>query len=158
MTDARGASRTGGVGQTRAAAFRENSMTHGVYASRTAVAALLTLAAVACAAPAQSHPPDAAHVASDRRGECVITATSTRGGVRIEADAESRGDGEYSLVIVKRGPDGESSIVQGGALRDADPDSPLAGAEISLERGARFRATLTIHDSAGVTCRDEIRS
>jgi hypothetical protein len=92
---------------------------------------------------------------------CDIRTTPTAHGVLIEATANAERDmaGEFALDIVKHGAGGDSDISQGGAFSaQAGEIEMLSGSEISLEPGARYRATLTLRDADGVLCRDERRS
>lgn len=138
-----------------------------------AFAALLSLAA--CSASAQqeeyfapaptvaAHVAPAAHVEASYRGAsvtCDVTARRTSNGMLIEAHAfADRGvNGEYSLTITKTGRAGSSDISQGGALSlVAGEEATLGQNEISVERGARVRALLTIHDDRGEICRETFR-
>lgn len=137
-----------------------------------AFAAFLSLAACSASAQqdeffappvAQSHAAPAAHVdASYRRASvsCDVTARRTGNGMLIEAHAfaDRSVDGEYSLTITKSGRAGSSDISQGGALSLAAGEEVMLGQnEISVERGARVRALLTIHDDRGEICRETFR-
>jgi len=146
---------------------------------------LLTAAAaamMACTAAAPASPPAPAPVASapasdppapppaaplaqiserHRAPWCDVRVTPTGNGAAFEAvaraDAWSAVD--YELVITKRDAGGSSDIVQAGAADlPAGETQSLGLAEISLERGARYRATLTVSEAGREICSAEARS
>ena len=91
---------------------------------------------------------------------CDIAVTKTSHGVRITPVVRSDRSlsGEYSIVITKNGGGGSSDISQGGpfdATRGVNQE--LGSSEISLERGASFRAVLKVRADGREICRD-IRS
>lgn len=118
------------------------------------------LALAACAAAASPSPAQA-HNAPQSAVECTIRETPIRGGMRFEARARAQraAYGEYDFVLTKTDRGGSSDIVQGGAfdLR-ARGEQSLGSAEVSLERGARYRARLVLRDGETVMCRDDVRS
>ncbi len=126
----------------------------------TTLAALIT--ASACAAAAQtSEPYQTSAYEPPAATECVIDASRTRHGMRFEARAHAFQpvSGEYEFVLTKRDAGGSSDIVQGGAFAIAAGDGEvLGGAELSLERGAHYRARLVLWGADGEICRDERRS
>lgn len=92
---------------------------------------------------------------------CEIRATRTADGVRLESFAHASGPitGTYDLVVTKSGSAGSSDISQGGEFDTTSaPSASLGASEISLERGARLHARLTVHGDNGTVCRDELRS
>lgn len=122
-----------------------------------AFAATLTLAACAVAAsPNQAQAHNATNAV-----ECTVRETPIRGGMRFEALARSQRTalGEYDFVLTKTDRGGASDIVQGGDfdLR-ANGEQSLGSVELSLERGARYRARLVLRDGSRVVCRDDVRS
>lgn len=136
--------------------------------SKRAFALLALLASSACAAAAAPAPVAAAHEAArvsvSARVEtvsCSVEARRTRGGVEIAgfAYADRFVTGEYELVITKTGRDGSSDIVQSGPFETHQGAAePLGVSELSLERGAHYRARLILRDDRGEICRDSIRA
>lgn len=87
---------------------------------------------------------------------CEVRSRRTSNGLLIQARAFADRDiyGEYDLVITKSGAAGSSDISQSGELDLEAGSSALLGEnEISVERGARVRATLTLRDDSGQLCR-----
>lgn len=121
-----------------------------------AAAALIAASAGAAASAQTGHAPSYA-----RGADCTIDVSRTSHGLRFEALARSRASayGDYELVITKRDRGGSSDIVQGGAF-DLRPgrEAVLGSSELSLERGGRYRARLTLWDDDGQVCRSERRS
>ena len=107
--------------------------------------------------PAPGHVEPARHAARhDDPVSCEIRSRRTANGVLIQARATADRDisGGYDLVITKSGAAGSSDISQSGALDLAAGSSVLLGEnEISVERGARVRAVLTLRDDSGRLCR-----
>ncbi len=107
-------------------------------------------------APAYFTPiHDSAHAAS-----CDVRVRRTANGALIEARAfaDRAFDGEYDLVITKSGGGGSADISQGGPLAMAAGEAVTLGEnEISIERGARVRATLRLINHRGEVCRDSFR-
>jgi hypothetical protein len=126
-------------------------------------ATLVSLSAIAaCSAAAQtseySTPLDAS---ASPAVECGIRETSTRHGVRFEALVWGEGAvaGEYEFILTKDDRGGSSDIAQSGEFDlSADPSGALGETELSLERGARYRARLVLWDVHGEICRAERRS
>lgn len=115
------------------------------------------VALAACAVAAAPAPAEAT-----RGGvQCLIRETPTSYGMRFEAlaRADRSAYGEYDFVLTKTDRGGSSDIVQGGDydLRGGGRQS-LGSAELSLDRGARYRARLVLRDGGRVVCRDEARS
>lgn len=109
---------------------------------------------VAPEAPAQVE--SAQHASHNDAVTCEIRSRRTANGLLIQARAFADRDisGEYDLVITKSGAAGSSDISQSGALDLAAGSSALLGEnEISVERGARVRAVLTLRDDSGQLCR-----
>lgn len=87
---------------------------------------------------------------------CEIIVDRTGQGVRITPviHADSAMSGGYSLVVTKTGASGSSDISQGGPFDAARGERvKLSTSEVSLERGARFRAVLTITEDGREICR-----
>lgn len=108
------------------------------------------------AAPAQAQLEPAHHALQQIPITCDVRSRRTANGLLIQARAFANRDvsGEYALVITKSGPAGSSDISQSGALDLEAGSSALLGEnEISVERGARVRATLTLRDDSGQLCR-----
>jgi hypothetical protein len=88
---------------------------------------------------------------------CEIIVDRTSHGVRITpvVHADRAMSGGYALVVTKTGASGSSDINQGGPFDAARGERVKLGAsEFSLERGARFRAVLTITENGREICRD----
>jgi glucose/arabinose dehydrogenase len=135
------------------AAARTEAQTGEAAAPPVVVAETVAPQTVAPAAPARSK--SAHRVASDAVS-CEVRSRRTANGVLIQARAFADRDvsGEYDLVITKSGAAGSSDISQSGALDLAAGASALLGEnEISVERGARVRAVLTLRDETGQLCR-----
>ena len=99
-------------------------------------------------------PP--ARVASARLS-CVIDVDRTARGIRITPVVKSGRtlSGEYSLVITKDGAGGSSDINQGGPFEAGRGERvELGSSEISLERGARYRAVLKVRADGREICRE----
>jgi hypothetical protein len=114
---------------------------------------------VAAPAPAVAEPTShAAH--AEAAVSCDVRARRTADGVVIQARAfaDRDIDGEYDLVITKSGGGNSSDISQSGPLTLAAGSAATLGEnEISLERGARVRAVLTLRDASGEICRRSFR-
>lgn len=129
--------------------------------SRLLMVLAMVTASVACAAA--SEPRDTAMLtpASAPAVSCDIEATRISGGVRLEAFAHLADASfdlmDYEFVITKHGAGGSSDIMQGGELTN-EAEQSLGAVDLSLERGARYRAELTLRDSEGEVCATEIRS
>jgi len=113
-------------------------------------------------APAPVHlaPPPPAVVRQVESLTCDIAVVKTSHGVRITpiVRANRSLSGEYSIVITKNGGGGSSDISQGGPFDAArGVKQELGSSEISLERGASFRAVLKVRADGREVCRD-IRS
>ena len=107
-------------------------------------------------APLSARIEPARHVSYNDAVTCEIRSRRTANGLLIQARAFADRDisGEYDLVITKSGSAGSSDISQSGALDLSAGSSALLGEnEISVERGARVRATLTLRDESGQLCR-----
>ena len=156
------------AGECACAFSRPNFLVMEYVMSKRALALLALLASSACTAAAAPAPVAAAHEAalvpvSAHAGtvSCSIEARRTRSGVEITgfAHADRHALGEYELVITKTGRDGTSDIVQSGPFEAHHGASePLGVSEISLERGAHYRARLILRDDRGELCRDAIRA
>jgi hypothetical protein len=99
---------------------------------------------------------EATHHASHNAVTCEVRSRRTANGLLIQTRAFADRDisGEYDLVITKTGAAGSSDISQSGALDLAAGSSALLGEnEISVERGARVSAVLTLRDDSGQLCR-----
>ncbi len=107
-------------------------------------------------APASARVEPARHASHNDAVTCEVRSRRTANGLLIQARAFADRDisGEYDLVITKSGRAGSSDISQSGALDLAAGSSALLGEnEISVEHGARVRATLTLRDDSGQLCR-----
>ncbi len=107
-------------------------------------------------APASARVEPTRHASHNDAVTCEVRSRRTANGLLIQARAFADRDisGEYDLVITKSGRAGSSDISQSGALDLAAGSSVLLGEnEISVERGARVRATLTLRDDGGQLCR-----
>lgn len=108
------------------------------------------------AAPAPAHVERATRASHNDAVTCEVRSRRTANGLLVQARAFADRDvfGQYDLVITKSGAAGSSDISQSGALDLSAGSSALLGeSEISVERGARVRATLTLRDDSGQLCR-----
>lgn len=99
--------------------------------------------------------PEAQHARTP--ASCEIIVDHTGQGVRITPviHADHAMSGGYWLVITGTGASGSSDINQGGPFDAARGERvKLSTSEVSLERGARFRAVLTITEGGREICRD----
>ena len=95
--------------------------------------------------------------AASARLSCVIDVDRTARGIRITPVVKSGRalSGEYSLVITKDGAGGSSDINQGGPFEAGRGERvELGSSEISLERGARYRAVLKVRADGREICRE----
>lgn len=126
------------------------------------IARLATPDASPLAAPERELEQRAAPAAIPvRGGSCDIVVERTSNGVLLTAvaDVPRRADGEYSFIITKSGKGGSSDINQGGPLDGARGGHvELGAAEVSLERGASYRATLKLTSDGREICRRVKRS
>jgi hypothetical protein len=109
------------------------------------------------AAPAPAEPAQqAVYLASGV--ECEIYRARTLHGLRLEAMAigfeASPEPLDYEFIVTKQGPGGSSDIMQAGEVSEGG----LGSVDLSLERGDRFHATLTLSDSEGEVCAAELSS
>jgi hypothetical protein len=110
--------------------------------------------------PSDLSAPVYAHETADRRRIdmlCDIKVVKTTRGVRIipVVRSDRSVSGEYALVITKTGVGGSSDISQAGPFDAAHGVRQSLGAsEISLERGASFRAVLKVRAGGREICRD----
>ncbi len=122
---------------------------------------MLVMLAAACTASAcaASASTGAAHPAPSV--QCAIEQAPTRHGMRFEAlaHADAPAFGAYRFVLTKIDAGGSSDIVQEGEfdLR-AGEEMSLGGAELSLERRARYLARLELRDGDEIVCDDEVGS
>jgi hypothetical protein len=106
--------------------------------------------------PARVVPPPVV-VRQQERLFCDIKVAKTSHGVRITPVVRSDRSlsGEYSIVITKNGGGGSSDISQGGPFDAArGVKQELGSSEISMERGASFRAVLKVRAGGHEVCRD----
>jgi hypothetical protein len=97
--------------------------------------------------------------AAETTVSCDVRARRTANGllIRARASADRDVDGEYDLLITKSGANA-AEISQSGAVSIAAGSSVTLGEnEISVERGARVRALLTLRDADGTLCRRSFR-
>lgn len=110
--------------------------------------------------PERSAPKAA--VRSARANSCDILVRRTSNGVELKAIANlSRSaEGDYSFVITKSGGGGSSDINQGGPFEGkAGERVNLGASEISMGRGASYRAALILTSASGrELCRRAVRS
>jgi hypothetical protein len=110
-------------------------------------------------APAQ--PDYAVQPSQVKARTCDIIVRRTGNGVLIKAVANPSRylDGDYSFVITKNGRGGSSDINQGGPFdARAGERVELGVSELSLERGAGYRATLVLSDHGREICRRTVRN
>jgi hypothetical protein len=96
-----------------------------------------------------------------RASTCDIIVRRTPNGVSLKAVANlSRPTaGDYTFVITKSGGGGSSDINQGGPLESYAGRHDLGSSEISMGRGASYRATLKLISPSGrEICRRVVRS
>jgi hypothetical protein len=106
-------------------------------------------------------PAPAPRVEAIRASTCDIIVRRTPNGVLLKAVANlSRPTaGDYSFVITKSGGGGSSDINQGGELESYAGRHELGSSEVSLGRGASYRATLKLISPSGrEICRRVVRS
>jgi hypothetical protein len=115
--------------------------------------------------PRASEPPyphpGAPPIRSARAGLCEVAVKRTRNGVMLTAlaDPDRSMSGHYSFIITKSGGGNSSDIEQGGPFKTARPGViELSSSEISMERGAGYRATLTLTSNGREVCRRTVRS
>lgn len=111
-------------------------------------------------APAPA-PYSAPRVEQVRASTCDIIVRRTPNGVLLKAVANlSRPTaGDYSFVITKSGGGGSSDINQGGELERYAGRHELGSSEVSMGRGASYRATLKLISPSGrEICRRTVRS
>jgi hypothetical protein len=93
---------------------------------------------------------------------CTIHATNVRNGLRLEAlvAADREATGTYRLTLSKAGPAGSSDVSQGGEFAVMPGSTAiLGGSELSLERGAKLSAKLTLATKGSdVDCEAEFES
>lgn len=129
-------------------------------AARSEQASPIAAAAAAGAYSAEAATPTPTH-ASAAPIACAIRTVRTANGMRFDAVADGLApiSGEYEFVLTKIDAAGSSDIVQGGEFNLASGQRELLGsAELSLERGARYRARLVLSDGGGELCRSTRRS
>jgi hypothetical protein len=106
-------------------------------------------------------PAPAPRVETIRASTCDIIVKRTPNGVLLKAVANlSRPtEGDYSFTITKSGGGGSSDINQGGELESYAGHHELGSSEVSMGRGASFRATLKLISPSGrEICRRTVRS
>ena len=117
--------------------------------------------ALLSAAPASDAPAaDISASYADAAVTCEVRSRRTANGVLIQARAFADRDivGEYDLRIIKSGGGGSAELSQGGPLvLEAGMAATLGENEISIERGSRVRAVLTLSDETGELCRRTFR-
>jgi hypothetical protein len=119
------------------------------------------LAPEAFAPEAYEAPAPAPRIEAVRASTCDIIVKHTPNGVLLKAVANlSRPTaGDYSFVITKSGGGGSSDINQGGELESYAGRHDLGSSEVSLGRGASYRATLKLISPSGrEICRRVVRS
>jgi len=120
--------------------------------STVAGATILLGCATASFADGELGGPTVTHTASVAPLACTIHAEKVQGGMRLEAlvATQHQAAGTYQLTLAKAGPAGSSNVSQGGefALMPGTT-SVLGGSELSLERGAKLTAKLSLATSEG---------
>jgi hypothetical protein len=119
------------------------------------------LAPNAFAPEAYEAPAPAPHVQAVRASTCDIIVKRTPNGVLLKAVANLSRPiaGDYSFVITKSGGGGSSDINLGGELESYAGRHELGSSEVSLGRGASYRATLKLISPSGrEICRRTVRS
>lgn len=141
-----------------AAASTEATVAHAPAISPAPIEA--AIAAEAMAPPAAPAQTIAISVRDDDESvSCEIRTSRTSNGVLIEGRAFADRDifGDYALTIIKSGSS-SAELSQSGALDlEAGEAATLGQNEISIERGSRVRAVLTLSDDSGQICRDTLR-
>lgn len=145
--------------------MRSFMMSLAAFGALAACAAAATPAPVAAPQAAQLLPqqsPAAAPTHHTASVWCDIRITPTRNGLRFEPLAESPHpvSGDYRFVLTRTDASGSSDVEQSGSF-DLAPRriQVLGSSELSLDRGARYRARLVLgNDHEGVMCREEVRS
>jgi hypothetical protein len=98
---------------------------------------------------------------SDRAVDCDVRVARSARGVALRGilRANTAASGDYRFVVTKSGGGGSSDISQGGPFALAAGEEAVVGsADLSMERGARWRAVLTLERDGVVICRREARS
>lgn len=91
---------------------------------------------------------------------CDIEVSRTSRGIRVTpvVHANRSLSGDFTLVVTKDGAGGSSDISQGGEFDARRGERvELSSSELSMERGAKFRAVLKVRAGGNEVCRD-IRS
>ena len=136
---------------------------------------LALMSVVACAAASEPAPAAAATLAAAERAptaarateiaadaaspvSCEIYRARTLRGLRLEARAagfeEAPGAIDYEFIVTKTDSNGSSDIVQVGEVSE-----PMLGSvDLNVERGARYRATLSLRNNNREVCAAEFRS
>lgn len=123
------------------------------------LAAVIATALAACSAAAQDTQAlpasEATAAAYEPSISCDVRIRRTDNGVLMQgrAFADTDFDGEYELSVIKTGPN-DSEINQSGEVSIESGRSVTFGeSEMSLQRGERLRAVLTLRDADGLRCR-----
>ncbi|MBY0564682.1 MAG: hypothetical protein K2P58_10890 [Hyphomonadaceae bacterium] len=130
-------------------------------AARSEQASPLASTAAAAAYSVEATPAEAPVQVTVAPIECAIRTVRTADGVRFDAIADGFApiSGQYEFVLTKTDAAGSSDIVQGGDFSLAPGQREMLGsAELSLDRGARYRARLVLSDAEGELCRSVRRS
>lgn len=92
---------------------------------------------------------------------CDVRVARTAHGISLRgvARADVGDHGDYSFVVTKSGRGGSSDISQGGEYAlTPGVETVLGSADLSMERGARWRAVLVLEKSGVEICRRDMRS
>lgn len=92
---------------------------------------------------------------------CDVRVERSAHGVLLRGVAHARAaeHGDYSFVVTKSGGGGSSDISQGGEYAlTPGAEAVLGSADLSMERGARWRAVFVLEKSGVEICRRDVRS
>lgn len=124
------------------------------FMSTVAGATILLGCATASFADGEISAPTIAqtNTASNAPLACTIQAQKVQGGLRLEAlvATHHQAAGTYQLTLTKSGPAGSSDVSQGGEFSLLPgATTVLSGSELTLERGAKLTAKLSLATSEG---------
>jgi hypothetical protein len=92
---------------------------------------------------------------------CDVRVERSAHGVLLRGVAHARVAeyGDFSFVVTKSGRGGSSDISQGGAYAlTPGAETVLGSADLSMERGASWRAVIVLEKSGVEICRRDVRS
>lgn len=105
--------------------------------------------------------PQAPYIRSQPAVGCDVRVVRSAQGVSLRGVARSDAslEGDYSFVVTKSGGGGSSDISQGGEFAlTPGAETVLGSADLSMDRGARWRAVLVLERAGAETCRRDVRS